>query len=151
MPIAEEQATELFERFSRLIESSGLAWIVQEVRQKIAEGKYYEQALIESAQGTLPGITKLPVRVSSEFGTSVRYTERERVHLLLNALQQAIVQSLELQAAVTEKLRPEIHFAAEPVEDRKDFFVKRANVIEKHLQLEKFNFIVNRLRELLDE
>ncbi len=103
-----------YRELEQILKEFGLEWVTEQVAQTIREGK-----VIEDKDERDRGVTK-----------TEEYTVREQLILLINAVEQAVVNTVEIENEIKNflaqeeaeaKLRPEILFIP-PDEKREDFF-----------------------------
>jgi hypothetical protein len=103
-----------YRELEQILKEFGLEWVTEQVAQTIREGK-----VIEDRDEKARGVTK-----------TEEYTVREQLILLINAVEQAVVNTVEIENEIKKflaqeeteaKLRPEIFFIP-PDENRENFF-----------------------------
>ncbi|MBD1904079.1 hypothetical protein H6F53_00980 [Trichocoleus sp. FACHB-832] len=132
----EEDCFIAYRQLEEILHEFNLEWVTEQVAQSIHEGKNIEE--------------------NQERNRTEEYSAQEKLLLLINAVEQAVVNTLEIETEMSrflsaQELRPEVRFY--PSDERRgDFFVFAPRLLEERLSsarelrdyLNNLRFEVNR-------
>lgn len=96
--MTQQEAQEVFIALSKILEEVGLTWMLEQVRQEIAHGKTSTKTLNIFAEEFPDRSRQRRQRV--RFVSTEEYDSEEQLYLLVDAMEQAVVASLEMQKGI---------------------------------------------------
>jgi len=96
--MTQEDAHDVFIALSKILEEIGLTWMLDQVKQEIVHGKTATKTLSILAEDFPNEYRQRRQRV--RFVSTEEYSSKEQLHLLLDAMEQTIVASLEMQKSI---------------------------------------------------
>lgn len=145
------EATEVYESLIAMLKQLGLVWVVEQVSQEAASGRTITKTVSLQGEELTPTGRRRRQRV--EFASTMPYSPQERLHLLLNAVEHAVVGTLEMRRTTFEVLSAtgapsEVKFVSEtpPVEGHS---YRRSDVETQARTVEHLRGLLKELREEL--
>jgi hypothetical protein len=110
-------------RLSEVLRQHGFDWVVQQAETQIAEGKSGSKQVRELPRAVLGPDFRIgaPKRLRASLITSEPYSEAERLEILLQAIDAAIVQRAKLEETVLDQLSGISSIEFEPDVPSEDF------------------------------
>jgi len=104
-----EDARRTFEALSETLEKAGLGWMLSQVRQEIAFGRAVTKTLSVVPEDF--GVVERQRRQRVRFVSAQEYTSQQQLALLVDAIEQTVVGSIEMQNSVLDAAKlPVVHF-----------------------------------------
>lgn len=112
----DQQCTETYEILHKVLEQNGLGWVFEQVEEEIRLGKTVEReidTLREDKQGfdlftheDYP--TTLKKGTKARYPVTIQYSPPERLLLLIDALERAVVNTAEMEYHITDVFEGEL-------------------------------------------
>ncbi len=96
------EATRIFNGLDSVLRESGLDWVSAQVLQEVALGKPNRKTI--SVPGEESDSTRPSRRQRVEFLSTVPYTPEEQLQLLVDAIEQTVVATVEMQTSTLKML-----------------------------------------------
>lgn len=109
--MTEQEATAYREGISTILLGHGASWIIDQVNEQIALGKLQTKQ-VDASETVVDAVTQAPRRSSrksmAEFLFTVPYTETEKLSILVEAIDLALIAPIAMEVAVPNNLESEI-------------------------------------------
>jgi polyhydroxyalkanoate synthesis regulator phasin len=155
MPINTEEATRLFDRLAQQLRANGAGTLVDQVIDEIAQGRQvvFKKVRKRSTE-RLPhrpegNETFLERGQSRELAETLAYSERERLNLLLQAIERAVVDAAAIESDLIEH-HGTINFVPEQREEAARRFTIGA-LSSNRKEVEHLRALVDELRRTIED
>lgn len=142
------EATHIYNELHTILRESGLNWVSAQVLQEVALGKPNRKTI--SIEGEESKATRSRRRQRVEFLSTLPYSAEEQLQLLVDAIEQTIVATVEIQRSTLKMLpgdddRRDIRFTSDiPVTQEHGYGREQAEV--SAVDADKLRTLLNELR-----
>ncbi len=145
----QEDARLTFTTLAETLEKLGLGWMLDQVRQEITLGKTVAKTLSVMPEDFVGFERKSRQRV--RFVSTREYSHQEQLALLIDAMEQTIVGSIEMQSSILSVVDlPAVRFISEEDQSEKHSFT-RGDVEQSRSSTELLKTICQELRHEMRE
>lgn len=173
MMISDRKASRIFEKLSQTLQDHQLSWVLEQIDEQIAQGKtekikiqIYKEVLQDAEKeqrslfhGLQTVSRKLKPSTKQERVVIVEYTPQERLLLLIDAIENVIVQTAEMEHQVTgffnidalgitrREKKPDIILYSELPDDTESVVFSRRSAQKSVVYANKMKPILEKLRK----
>ncbi len=145
------EATDTYNALVRMLREAGLEWVSAQVAQEAATGRTVRKTVSVFGEELTLKVPSRRQRV--EFLSTEAYSPRERLHLMLDAIEQTAVGTAEMQRSTLEMLSAhgkvlDVRFASETPEVEEHGY-RSTDVEPREVGARKLRSLLNELRREL--